>query len=82
MSTIHKEAGYWSLGVLYLVFAFSNIIAAPIENVLGPRITLLVASIPYWVYVLSAAFTYQWLLITSAAVLGFAAAFLWTAHGV
>lgn len=46
------------------------------------RISILLASIPYALFVLAAGFKYSVFIISSAALLGFGAALLWISHGV
>lgn len=82
MSALHGEAGYWSLATLYIVLALSTFVAPSVSNFIGPRGSIWIGAIPYVIYVVGAAFTFTWLLIISAVLLGFGAALLWTGHGV
>jgi MFS family permease len=81
MTTFHEKAGFWSLCVLYIFFAFSNLISPVVVSRLGPRMGLFLGAIPYAIFVLAACFTSDAALIITAGVLGIGAAILWTAHG-
>lgn len=81
MTLNHGVWGSISLGVVYGVFAFSSFVTPFVEKVVGAKIGLLIGVVPYTIFVLVSGFTLKWLLVSSAVLLGFGAAMLWTAHG-
>ncbi|KAG1812149.1 major facilitator superfamily domain-containing protein [Suillus subaureus] len=72
--------------ILYATFAFSGLFSGSINNILGPRWTLMLGTLGYSLYIASflvinihpdaSAFV-----ITTGAILGICAALLWTAQG-
>lgn len=85
MSTIFKEVGFYSLAILYVAFSFGNFIAPTVDLLLTPKFALLVAGVPYALYILSAAI--PWYIPSTIALLvmgfvcGLGSALYWVAHG-
>lgn len=55
MHKIMKEAGsykmflvYFSLCIIYVVFSLGNWIAPPVVDAIGPKITMLIGAVMYW----------------------------------
>jgi hypothetical protein len=76
-TTFHKNAGFWSLCVLYIFFAFSNLVSPVVVSKVGPRMGLFIGAVPYAGFVLAACFDNDVMLIISAGILGIGAAILW-----
>ncbi|CAE6526244.1 unnamed protein product [Rhizoctonia solani] len=71
---------------LYATFAAGAFFSGSICNKLGPRLTLLIGTTGYSLYMGSYLATYMhhdagWFIIFAGAILGFCAALLWTAQG-
>lgn len=81
MTTLNKSTGYFSIALLYGVFAFCNFVAPSIEHALGPKIILVVMSSGYVIFVIAAGFSNVVVILISSAYLGFAAGLWWVAHG-
>lgn len=73
--------GYTSLSIIYIVFSAANWIAPPIVAVLGPKFTMFVGSILYFVFILSFLKPMVWALYLGSVLVGIGAAILWTAQG-
>ncbi|XP_062586951.1 UNC93-like protein MFSD11 [Saccostrea cucullata] len=73
--------GYTSLSIIYVVFSAANWIAPPIVAVLGPKFTMFVGSILYFLFILSFLKPMVWALYLGSVLVGIGAAILWTAQG-
>ncbi|XP_060064212.1 UNC93-like protein MFSD11 [Ylistrum balloti] len=73
--------GSISLGVIYAVFAAANWIAPPIVSVVGPKYTMFLGAILYFLFILSFLKPMTWALYTGSVLVGLGAAILWTAQG-
>ncbi|KAJ3557296.1 hypothetical protein NM688_g1544 [Phlebia brevispora] len=74
-----------SNAVLYAMFSLSGFVSGGINNLLGPKLSLLLGTLGYALYV-GALWCFQaqgtrWFLIFAGAILGAAAALLWSAQG-
>ncbi|CAG5127832.1 unnamed protein product [Candidula unifasciata] len=73
--------GYTSLGILYAVFSISNWAAPSFVCFAGPRVSMFVGSLFYFLFVLSFLKPMVWSLYLGSVLVGFGAAILWTAQG-
>lgn len=82
-SSDYARDGAFALGVIYLVFCLTNLaLSSILTQVLGVRLTLVLASITYALFIASNIHYHRWTLYISSFLLGLGAALLWTAHGV
>ncbi|XP_069125412.1 UNC93-like protein MFSD11 [Argopecten irradians] len=73
--------GSISLGVIYAVFAAANWIAPPIVSAVGPKYTMFIGAILYFLFILSFLKPMTWALYLGSVLVGIGAAILWTAQG-
>jgi len=89
-SIFDSSVGFWSLGTLYIVFAFSTLVASAIVKALGLRLSMFLGGMTYIVYVIANIISaaneddttlHYYLMIPAGALEGFGGALLWTAQG-
>ncbi|BFZ02855.1 hypothetical protein BsWGS_05894 [Bradybaena similaris] len=73
--------GYTSLGILYAVFSVSNWAAPSFVCFAGPRASMFIGSLFYFLFVASFLKPMVWSLYLGSVLVGFGAAILWTAQG-
>ncbi|KAF7627236.1 hypothetical protein Mgra_00009470, partial [Meloidogyne graminicola] len=78
---VDKHAGYTSLSIIYASFTLCNFVAPPIIKFLGTRTSLVVSGSVYILFLSGFLSIHQWFLYDTSALLGLAAAVLWTAQG-
>uniref|UniRef100_A0A1I7YHU7 UNC93-like protein MFSD11 n=1 Tax=Steinernema glaseri TaxID=37863 RepID=A0A1I7YHU7_9BILA len=78
---ISSNAGYVSLGIVYLMFSLGNFIAVPIIERTGAKLAMTIGGICYVVFIVGFLFLNEIYLYFSSAVVGFGAAILWTGQG-
>uniref|UniRef100_A0A914M8I0 UNC93-like protein MFSD11 n=1 Tax=Meloidogyne incognita TaxID=6306 RepID=A0A914M8I0_MELIC len=78
---VDKHAGYTSLSIIYASFTVCNFVAPPIIRLLGTRTSLVTAGLVYVLFLAGFLNVHQWFLYGTSALLGLAAAVLWTAQG-
>lgn len=87
LTSIHEEDNsfnadaYFSLAIIYGVFATCNWLAPSYISVTGPRMAILTGSCCYVLFIASFFFPHEALLYAVSAVLGVGAALTWTGHG-
>ncbi|XP_061556759.1 UNC93-like protein MFSD11 isoform X1 [Phycodurus eques] len=74
-------SGYHSLGIIYGVFSFSNLVAPAAVSVLGPKVTMFVSGLLYSGYVAVFIEPSTWSFYLTSVLIGVGAAMLWTAQG-
>nr|XP_020466232.1 UNC93-like protein MFSD11 [Monopterus albus] len=74
-------SGYHSLGIIYGVFAFSNLLAPAVVAVIGPKITLFLSGLLYSGYIAVFIIPSTWSFYFTSVLVGIGAAMLWTAQG-
>ncbi|XP_056144079.1 UNC93-like protein MFSD11 [Lampris incognitus] len=74
-------SGYHSLGIIYGVFSFSNLLAPMAIAVVGPRLTMFFSGILYSGYIAVFIFPSTWSFYLTSVMIGVGAAMLWTAQG-
>ncbi|CAF1121382.1 unnamed protein product [Rotaria sp. Silwood1] len=82
-SSDYAKDGAFAIGIIYLVFCFGNLALSPyITQLLGVRLTLILSSLTYVLFIACNIKYNKWTLYICAFLLGFGAALLWTAQGV
>ncbi|XP_042877916.1 UNC93-like protein MFSD11 isoform X2 [Penaeus japonicus] len=76
-----KGSGYISLAVIYAVFASFNWLAPSCLSFLGPKLTMIVGSVTYIIFIASFLWPQTWLLYLSSVLIGVGAALIWTGQG-
>ncbi|CAJ0955357.1 unnamed protein product, partial [Mesorhabditis belari] len=74
--------GYYSKGILYFTFMFSNLLAPPVISRLGSKWAMVIGASSYMFYLLCFLDLKTWIYFTASALNGIGAAILWTANGV
>ncbi|XP_071776768.2 UNC93-like protein MFSD11 [Centroberyx gerrardi] len=74
-------SGYHSLGIIYGVFSFSNLLAPTVVAVIGPQITMFLSGILYSGYIAVFIIPATWSFYFTSLLIGIGAAMLWTAQG-
>ncbi|XP_062338115.1 UNC93-like protein MFSD11 [Osmerus eperlanus] len=74
-------SGYDSLGIIYGVFSFSNLLAPTVVAVIGPQITMFFSGILYSGYIAAFITPSVWSFYLTSVLIGIGAAMLWTAQG-
>ncbi|XP_077474277.1 UNC93-like protein MFSD11 isoform X3 [Stigmatopora argus] len=74
-------SGYHSLGIIYGIFSFSNLVAPAVVAVLGPKVTMFVSGLLYSGYIAVFYEPSTWSFYLTSVLIGVAAAMLWTAQG-
>ncbi|XP_054615361.1 UNC93-like protein MFSD11 isoform X2 [Dunckerocampus dactyliophorus] len=75
-------SGYHSLGIIYGVFSFSNLVAPAVVAMLGPKMTMFVSGLLYSGYVAVFIEPSTWAFYLTSVLIGVGAAMLWTAQGL
>eukprot|EP00474_Spongospora_subterranea_P000251 CRZ00709.1 hypothetical protein [Spongospora subterranea] len=73
--------GARALALLYIAFTLANLVSGQIVQVLGLRASMFVGSITYVSFVFANIHYQKWMIYSTAIILGFGAALLWTAQG-
>ncbi|XP_054463257.1 UNC93-like protein MFSD11 [Anoplopoma fimbria] len=74
-------SGYHSLGIIYGVFSFANLLAPSVVAVIGPKITMFLSGLLYSGYIAVFIVPSTWSLYLTSVLIGIGAAMLWTAQG-
>ncbi|KAF7663501.1 hypothetical protein LDENG_00208290 [Lucifuga dentata] len=74
-------SGYHSLGIIYGVFSFSNLLAPAVVAVIGPKISMFLSGLLYSGYIAVFIVPSTWSFYLTSVLIGMAAAMLWTAQG-
>lgn len=82
-SSDYAKHGAFAVGTIYFVFCLSNLILSSyLIQLLGVKLTLILSSLTYVLFIAANIKYNIWLLYLSAFLLGLGAALLWTAQGV
>jgi len=76
------HVGSTSLGILYSVFTFGNILSSVAVRYMGPKVSLILGSVTYGLFVAANILFKAYVMFPAAALLGLGAALIWTAEGV
>ncbi|XP_031168105.1 UNC93-like protein MFSD11 [Sander lucioperca] len=74
-------SGYHSLGIIYGVFSFSNLLAPTVVAVIGPKMTMFLSGLLYSGYIAVFIIPSTWSFYLTSVLIGIGAAMLWTAQG-
>lgn len=74
-------SGYHSLGIIYGVFSFANLLAPAVVAVIGPKITMFLSGLLYSGYIAVFIIPSTWSFYLTSVLIGIGAAMLWTAQG-
>uniref|UniRef100_A0A8C7VME3 Uncharacterized protein n=1 Tax=Oncorhynchus mykiss TaxID=8022 RepID=A0A8C7VME3_ONCMY len=74
-------SGYHSLGIIYGIFSFSNLLAPTVVAIIGPQFTMFFSGILYSGYVAVFITPSTWSFYFTSVLIGIGAAMLWTAQG-
>lgn len=74
-------SGYHSLGIIYGVFSFTNLIASMVVTVIGAKITMFLSGLLYSGYIAVFVIPTTWAFYLTSVLIGIGAALLWTAQG-
>ncbi|KAM4531440.1 UNC93-like protein MFSD11 [Odontesthes bonariensis] len=74
-------SGYHSLGIIYGVFSFSNLLAPSIVTVIGAKLTMFLSGLLYSGYIAVFIIPTTWSFYLTSVLIGIGAAMLWTAQG-
>ncbi|XP_022595176.1 UNC93-like protein MFSD11 [Seriola dumerili] len=74
-------SGYHSLGIIYGIFSFSNLLAPTVVTVIGPKVTMFLSGLLYSGYIAVFIIPSTWSFYLTSVLIGIAAAMLWTAQG-
>ncbi|XP_077069496.1 UNC93-like protein MFSD11 isoform X2 [Siphateles boraxobius] len=80
-STNFTGSGYHSLGIIYGVFSFCNMLAPTIVAIIGPQFTMFFSGILYSGYIAVFIIPSTWSFYFTSVLIGIGAAMLWTAQG-
>uniref|UniRef100_A0A672YDB3 Major facilitator superfamily domain containing 11 n=1 Tax=Sphaeramia orbicularis TaxID=375764 RepID=A0A672YDB3_9TELE len=72
---------FYSLGIIYGVFSFSNLLAPTVVTVIGPKFAMFVSGLLYSGYIAVFIVPVTWAFYFTSALIGVGAALLWTAQG-
>ncbi|UJR24944.1 hypothetical protein I4U23_006308 [Adineta vaga] len=82
-SSNYSKDGAFAVGIIYIVFCLANLaLPSYVIELLGIRLTLILSSLTYVLFIAANIKYNQWTLYISAFLLGIGAALLWTAQGV
>lgn len=74
-------SGYHSLGIIYGIFSFSNLLAPSVVTIIGPKITMFLSGLLYSGYIAVFINPSTWSFYFTSVLIGIGAALLWTAQG-
>ncbi|XP_024128177.1 UNC93-like protein MFSD11 isoform X2 [Oryzias melastigma] len=74
-------SGYHSLGIIYGVFSFSNLLAPTVVKVIGAKVCMFLSGLLYSGYIAVFIIPSTWSFYLTSVLIGIGAALLWTAQG-
>eukprot|EP00026_Physarum_polycephalum_P007730 Phypoly_transcript_07795.p1 GENE.Phypoly_transcript_07795~~Phypoly_transcript_07795.p1 ORF type:complete len:431 (+),score=39.49 Phypoly_transcript_07795:56-1348(+) len=80
-TSLNGNLGYWSNGILYIVFAVATFVSPWFVINFGEKITLLIGAACYTLYIGANIRVTEAFLFTASGIIGFGAALIWTAQG-
>uniref|UniRef100_A0A671SIK7 UNC93-like protein MFSD11 n=1 Tax=Sinocyclocheilus anshuiensis TaxID=1608454 RepID=A0A671SIK7_9TELE len=72
---------FYSLGIIYGVFSFCNVLAPTIVAIIGPQFTMFLSGVLYSGYIAVFIILSTWSFYLTSVIIGIGAALLWTAQG-
>ncbi|KAJ4462906.1 hypothetical protein PAPYR_120 [Paratrimastix pyriformis] len=82
MTRLFGTAGFWALGIVYFAEGFFSNFAGAFIQRFGPRVSMVVGAVPYFLFIGSLLLERAWLLYLMSVLVGIGAAVLWAAQGV
>ncbi|CAG9531140.1 unnamed protein product [Cercopithifilaria johnstoni] len=79
---ISPYSGYYGMCITYFTFTLSTFIAPTVVNYLTAKWTMFLASVLYSTFMLTFMLVNSYVFYTASILMGFAAALIWTGHGV
>ncbi|MCP9263402.1 hypothetical protein DINM_006204 [Dirofilaria immitis] len=79
---ISPHAGYYGMSITYLSFTISTFITPLVLSYLSAKWTMFLASVLYTTFMITFMFVNNYMFYIASALLGIAAALIWTGHGV
>ncbi|XP_014252344.1 UNC93-like protein MFSD11 [Cimex lectularius] len=73
--------GYTSLAIIYAMLAIGNWLAPSIIGAIGARMSMVIGSLTYLLFIASFLIPKTWLLYTVSALMGIGASLIWTGQG-
>ncbi|KAM6904938.1 UNC93-like protein MFSD11 [Xenentodon cancila] len=74
-------SGYHSLGIIYGVFSFSNLLAPTVVSIIGAKLSMFLSGLLYSGYIAVFIIPSTWSFYLTSVLIGIGAALLWTAQG-
>lgn len=74
-------SGYYSLGIIYGIFSFSNLLAPTVVAVIGAKLSMFASGLLYSGYIAVFILPFTWSFYLTSLLIGIGAAMLWTAQG-
>ncbi|XP_020788725.1 UNC93-like protein MFSD11 [Boleophthalmus pectinirostris] len=74
-------SGYYSLGIIYGIFSFSNLLAPTVVAVIGAKHSMFLSGLLYSGYIAVFILPFTWSFYLTSVLIGIGAAMLWTAQG-
>lgn len=74
-------SGYYSLGIIYGIFSFSNLLAPTVVAVIGAKLCMFTSGLLYSGYIAVFILPFTWSFYLTSVLIGIGAAMLWTAQG-
>lgn len=74
-------SGYYSLGIIYGIFSFTNLLAPTVVAVIGAKLCMFASGLLYSGYIAVFILPFTWSFYLTSVLIGIGAAMLWTAQG-
>lgn len=74
-------SGYYSLGIIYGIFSFANLLAPTVVAVIGAKLSMFGSGLLYSGYIAAFILPFTWSFYLTSVLIGIGAAMLWTAQG-
>uniref|UniRef100_A0A0R3RPB5 UNC93-like protein MFSD11 n=1 Tax=Elaeophora elaphi TaxID=1147741 RepID=A0A0R3RPB5_9BILA len=79
---ISSHAGYYGMCITYFAFTLSTFVTPLVVNYLSAKWTMFLASLLYTTFMLTFVLVNNYIFYITSALMGIAAALIWTGHGV
>ncbi|XP_021887715.1 UNC93-like protein 3 isoform X1 [Carica papaya] len=80
-TTVYKDLGTISLGILYVSFMFCSMVASPVVRFLGSKNALILGTTGYWLFIAANLVPSWYTMVPASLYLGFAASIIWVGQG-
>ena len=78
---IYLYARFVSLAIIYIVFSIFNWFAPPVVALIGPKWSMVIGGVGYFLFILSFLKPMTWALYLGSVIVGLAAPIIWTGAG-